>query len=52
VSVATTLITLSLERRHLARRATIAEARSRADAQPFSPTAEPPGEWDDIISSH
>ena len=51
LSVATTLITLSLEHRHRARR-TPAAAGPQADMQSPSATAEPPTGQGDILSSH
>lgn len=51
LSVATTLITLSLEHRHRTRR-TPPVPVPPADAQPVSIAAEPPAGQDDIISSH
>jgi hypothetical protein len=51
LSVATTLITLSLEHRHRARR-TPAAAGPQADMQSPSATAEPPAGQGDILSSH
>jgi len=51
LSVATTLITLSLEHRHRARR-TPAAAGPQAGMQSPSATAEPPTGQGDILSSH
>jgi hypothetical protein len=49
LSVATTLITLSLEHRHRARRTPVGP---QAGMQPPSATAEPPAGQGDILSSH
>ena len=51
LSVATTLITLSLKHRHRARR-TPAAADPQAGMQPPSATAEPPAGQGEIFSSH
>jgi hypothetical protein len=52
LSVATTLITLSLEHRRRTRRTPAATAGPSAGAQTPSATAEPPAGQGDILSSH
>ncbi len=52
LSVATTLVTLSLEHMHRARRAPAVATEPQAGEQPPSTTAEPEAEQGEILASH